>query len=67
MRCVIRPAMREKNGKHLVLVRGGDSALGPISRMDLWGRVPTYTPLQVGIMVGAKVLLMGAILYYLLG
>lgn len=51
---------------HLILVRGGESQLGPISRMGLWNRFPKYSAWQMGLYLGAKILLAGSILFYLL-
>jgi hypothetical protein len=49
---------------HLVLVRGGASELGPVSRMGLWRRFPQQSPRKLALYLGAKALLVSAMLYY---
>ncbi len=57
----------ETRKPNLILVHGGNSALGPISRLGLWNRFPTYTKGQIIWMLFAKALLVSSLFFYLLG
>lgn len=56
----------ETRKPNLILVHGGASAMGPISRLGLWNRFPTYTKTQVAWMLFAKALLVTSLIFYLL-
>ncbi len=49
---------------NLVLIRGGASELGPVSRMGLWRRFPQQSSRKMMVYLGAKALLVSAMLYY---
>lgn len=69
MQCVISPVLGFKMAqrkRHLVLVRGGASEMGPISRMGLWRRFPQVSKRQQYLMITTKALLVASIAYYLL-
>jgi hypothetical protein len=55
--------MNKKN--HLVLIRGGAQAMGPISRLRLWNRFPSPSKGQLYLMLSAKVLLAATVIYFL--
>jgi hypothetical protein len=50
--------------RHLVLVRGGAQELGPVSRMGLWRKFPQQSKGKLAFYLGAKTLLVSAMLYY---
>ncbi len=55
---------RGNRKNHLTLIQGGASALGPVSRMGLWDRVPQVSKRHVYLWVAAKVVLIASLVYY---
>lgn len=68
--CYTDRPMKDQGSKppHLVLIQGGDEALGPISRDSLWPTAEDQAPFwAVALFWTTKALLFGSMLYFLFG
>lgn len=57
--------MENNQKRKLVLIRGGLGMEGPITRMGLWERFPQTPPTTIAVLVGSKLLVLGALAYWL--
>lgn len=54
-----------RSKKHLTLIQGGESAMGPVERLGWRDHAPVLSSRQIAFLIAGKAILLASVLYFL--